>query len=56
MQQKRKFLHAKKMLREGNEDKNSRIRGVIGLWYNYNRIEGKKVIWEADRLVVLLIQ
>lgn len=41
---------------EGNEDKNSRIRGIIGLWYNCNRIEGKKVISEADRLVILLIQ
>lgn len=37
-------------------DKNSRIRGVIGLWYNYNRTEGKKIILEEDRLVVLVIQ
>ena len=33
-----------------------RIRGVIGLWYNYNRTEGKKIILEEDRLVALVIQ
>lgn len=37
-------------------DKNSRIREVIGLWYNYNRTEGKKIILEEDRLVALVIQ
>ena len=36
-------------------DKHSRVRGVIGLRYNYNRTQGKKIISEADRLVVQVI-
>lgn len=52
MQQRRKTLSAKECYKKAIWDKNSRIRGVIGLWYNYSRTEGKKIIWEADRLVV----
>lgn len=51
----RKSSVQRKCYKKAIWDKHSRVRGVIGLWYNYNRTQGKKLISEADRLVVQVI-